>query len=310
MTEYFYNPKTFEHDIELLANMIPPKKYAYIYGVPRGGCIVATALSFKLGIPLIDDQLTKDTLVVDDIIDSWTTRYKYNEYDFACLHIKSNKDPRIEVDLYTSMVNSKTFFTTTTAINKKDWINYFWEADETPAEDAVIRLIEMIGEDPNREGLKDTPKRVIKAWQEMTSGYNQDVENIVTTFNEEVYDEIVLLKDIEFYSMCEHHMLPFFGKAHVAYIPDKSLIGVSKLARIVNVFSRRLQIQERLSNQITKAINETINPKGSACIIEAQHLCMTMRGVQKQKSVMTTSSLTGIFLTQPSSKQELMRLIK
>lgn len=182
--------------------------------------------------------------------------------------------------------------------------------DELHAMEVVKEQLYLIGEDIYREGLIDTPKRVVKSWQELFSGYGKDPKDLLTVFDADGCDQIVLLKDIEVYSMCEHHMLPFFGKAHVAYIPNGRVIGISKLARLVDLFSRRLQIQERIGEQVTAAIMEYLNPKGAACIIEAQHMCMKMRGVGKQNSVMTTSSMKGVFFTNPSAKEELMQLIK
>lgn len=180
-------------------------------------------------------------------------------------------------------------------------------------EEAVRQLILEIGEDPEREGLKETPERVMKAYQHIFSGYKQNPAELMRSFSSDGYDQMVVLKDIEMYSMCEHHMLPFFGKAHVAYIPDGRVLGISKLARVVDLYSRRLQMQERLCEQITSCLMQYLKPIGAACIIEAEHLCMRMRGVEKQNSVMVTSSLKGVFL-QPTAKglaarEELMRLI-
>jgi len=171
-------------------------------------------------------------------------------------------------------------------------------------------ILVAIGEDPNREGLLDTPKRVVKSWSELYRGYSQKPEDVLTVFDSGGYDQIVLLKDIELYSMCEHHMLPFFGKAHVAYIPDGKVIGISKLARLVDIFARRLQIQERIGDQVTDSLMEYLKPKGAACIIEATHMCMRMRGVGKQNSVMSTSSMRGVFMTESQARQELMSLLR
>lgn len=174
-----------------------------------------------------------------------------------------------------------------------------------------IRLqLEAIGEDSAREGLIDTPSRVIKSWKEIYSGYSKNPADILTVFEADGYDQIVLLKDIELYSTCEHHLLPFFGKAHVAYIPGDKVIGISKLARLVDIYARRLQIQERIGDQVTEALMKYLNPKGAACIIEAKHTCMMMRGVNKQNSTMVTSSMRGCFKTDMLAKQELMALIK
>ena len=176
----------------------------------------------------------------------------------------------------------------------------------------VTSQLHYLGEDPTREGLQDTPKRVVKMWDEIFKGYEQDPKDLLTTFDSGGYDQIVLLKNIELYSMCEHHMLPFFGKAHVAYIPGKNgkVIGISKLARLVDMYARRLQIQERLGAQVTTALMEHLEAAGAACIIEATHMCMRMRGVAKQNSVMVTSSMTGAFMDHPSSRNELMQLIR
>jgi GTP cyclohydrolase I len=169
--------------------------------------------------------------------------------------------------------------------------------------------IELLGEDPNREGLLKTPERVAKAMQFLTQGYHMDAAAILNSakFHEEV-SEMVIVKDIELYSMCEHHMLPFYGKAHIAYIPNGWITGLSKIARVVDVYSRRLQVQERLTSQILNVIKETLNPLGVAVVIEASHLCMMMRGVQKQNSVTTTSAFWGEF-ERNESRSEFIRLI-
>lgn len=177
-------------------------------------------------------------------------------------------------------------------------------------EELLFKQLSFIGENIDREGLQETPYRVVKSWKELYKGYDQKVEDIMTVFSSDGYDQIILLKDIEFYSMCEHHMLPFYGKAHVAYIPDQKIIGISKLARLVDMYARRLQIQERLGDQITTALMEYLKPKGAACIIEASHMCMRMRGVAKQESIMSTSSLKGAFFTSAGARIELMGLIK
>ncbi len=170
-------------------------------------------------------------------------------------------------------------------------------------------IIKLIGEDDNREGLLKTPERVSKAMQFLMNGYEQDPETILNDakFTED-YRQMVIVKDIDFYSMCEHHMLPFFGKAHIAYIPNHHITGLSKIARIVDVFARRLQVQERMTTQIKECIQKTLNPLGVMVILEAQHLCMQMRGVQKQHSITTTSDFTGVF-QQAKTREEFMNLI-
>jgi GTP cyclohydrolase I len=170
-------------------------------------------------------------------------------------------------------------------------------------------VLSSLGEDPSREGLLKTPERVAKAMQYMTQGYHMDARAIINSakFHEDV-SEMIIVKDIELFSMCEHHMLPFFGKAHIAYIPNGWITGLSKIARVVDVFSRRLQVQERLTTQILGAIKESLNPLGVAVVIEAKHLCMMMRGVQKQNSVTTTSAFDGEFLKN-TTRSEFLKLI-
>lgn len=172
-------------------------------------------------------------------------------------------------------------------------------------------VLEQIGEDPRREGLLKTPERVAKAMQYLTQGYDQNPAEILKSamFTEE-YDEMVIVKDIEVYSLCEHHMLPFFGKCHIAYIPNGHIVGLSKFPRLVDAFSRRLQVQERLTDQIRDCIQETLKPQGVAVAIEAQHLCMQMRGVQKQNSVTITSAFSGAFMEEDITRQEFMNLVK
>lgn len=171
------------------------------------------------------------------------------------------------------------------------------------------QIISLLGEDQQREGLLKTPERIAKAMQFITQGYQQDAHAILNSakFNEEI-SEMIIVKDIELYSMCEHHMVPFFGKAHIAYIPNGWITGLSKIARVVDVYSRRLQVQERLTTEILAAIKETLNPLGVAVVIEAKHLCMMMRGVQKQNSVTTTSAFDGEFMKNPT-RSEFLKLI-
>ena len=173
------------------------------------------------------------------------------------------------------------------------------------------KIIEAIGEDPNREGLLKTPERAAKAFQFLTRGYHQDIDEIV---NKAIFtsdtDEMVIVRNIELYSMCEHHMLPFIGKAHVAYLPQGKVIGLSKIARIVDLFARRLQIQEVLTKQIADCVNTAIGAAGVGVVIEAKHMCMMMRGVEKQNSIMTTSCMLGKFREQVQTREEFLRLIK
>ena len=172
-------------------------------------------------------------------------------------------------------------------------------------------VIRKIGEDPGREGLLKTPERVAKAMQFLTHGYDLKPDDIVNQaiFHEE-YSEMVIVKDIEVYSLCEHHMLPFFGKAHVAYIPDGKIVGLSKIPRVVDAYARRLQVQERLTIEIRDCIQRTLNPKGVAVVIECSHMCMQMRGVQKQNSVTTSSAFTGLFLKNDATRKEFINLVQ
>lgn len=172
------------------------------------------------------------------------------------------------------------------------------------------RVLELIGEDPGREGLEKTPVRVAKAMHYLTKGYDQDACEIINSAKfKEDYKQMVIVKDIDLYSMCEHHMLPFYGKAHVAYIPNGYITGLSKIARVVEAFSRRLQVQERLTMQIRDCLQDCLNPMGVAVVIEAQHMCMQIRGIQKQNSVTTTSAFTGIFLEKLNTREEFIHLI-
>src|ERR1700734_696804 len=172
-------------------------------------------------------------------------------------------------------------------------------------------LLKRIGEDPTRDGLQETPKRMEKSMAFLTQGYQQSVASVLHGALFDVdYDEMVIVRDIEFYSLCEHHLLPFFGKAHIAYVPQGKVVGLSKLPRIVDVFARRLQVQERLTHQIAEAIEDAIQPQGVGVVIEAQHLCMMMRGVEKQSSLTVTSSLRGVFKTQLQTRSEFLELVQ
>ena len=172
-------------------------------------------------------------------------------------------------------------------------------------------LLELLGEDPSREGLLNTPKRVAKAWEFLTKGYNENLDELI---NNAIFEgqskDMVIVKNIEFYSLCEHHMIPFYGKAHIGYIPDGKIIGLSKLARITDLFSQRLQVQERLTNQIAQCLQEVLNPRGVAVVLEGKHFCMLSRGVQKQNSIATSSSMLGIFREKESTRNEFLKLIE
>jgi len=178
-------------------------------------------------------------------------------------------------------------------------------------EDAVRSLIRHVGEDPEREGLQRTPARVVRALEFLTGGYKQDPGSVINgaLFTED-YQEMIVCKDLDFYSLCEHHLLPFMGKAHVAYIPKNHIIGLSKIARLVEIYARRLQVQERMTTQIAGTILEQLDPLGVGVVLEAEHLCMRMRGVEKQNSWVTTSAMLGVFRTHNETRQEFMTLIR
>jgi len=178
-------------------------------------------------------------------------------------------------------------------------------------QDLYRELLVRIGEDPNRDGLLDTPKRMEQALKFLARGYTMDVKTVLHNALFDVdYDEMVIVKDIEFFSMCEHHLLPFFGKAHVAYVPNGKVIGLSKIPRLVDVFARRMQVQERLTTEVADAIVDAIAPQGVAVILEAQHLCMMMRGVEKQHSATVTSAMRGVFKTQQQTRNEFLSLVR
>jgi GTP cyclohydrolase I len=184
--------------------------------------------------------------------------------------------------------------------------------DQITPEEAVRVLLRHIGEDPDREGLARTPIRVVKALEYLTSGYAQDPKVAINgaLFTEQDYQEMILCKDLDFYSMCEHHMLPFMGKAHVAYLPNRRIVGLSKIARMVDIYARRLQVQERLTTQIAQTIMDEIEPLGVAVVLEAEHQCMRMRGVEKQNSYVTTSAMLGVFRSNMDTRQEFMQLMR
>lgn len=185
------------------------------------------------------------------------------------------------------------------------------EAPQETIAELMRKVIVLLGEDPNREGLRKTPERFEKALKYLTSGYQQNMESLLNgaTFSVH-YDEMVVVKDIEFFSLCEHHLLPFFGKAHVAYLPNKRVLGLSKIARLVNMYGRRLQIQERMTSQIAESIQEKISPEGVGVIIEARHLCMQMRGVEKQHGQAVTSAMLGSFRHNKQTRDEFLSLVR
>jgi len=262
-----------------------------VFGIPRGGVPIALMLvEMGLAGKIVDNPREAD-IIVDDILDSGRTANSYMAKfmsDVQGFYSPYNKleDPSL------------------------GWLVFPWEENpEASILDTVIRQLQFIGEDVEREGLLETPARVVKSWNELFVGYKQDPRDLVKTFSEGACDEMVALTDIEFYSTCEHHMIPFYGKAHIAYLPNKKVIGVSKLARVLDVFARRLQIQERIGQQVTDFLMDELDALGAACVIEAKHLCMCARGVAKQNSIMKTSSVRGVFRENPEVRREFFSLV-
>ena len=266
----------------------------WIYAIPRGGIPAAYSVMSVMERGELVSDIKDANIILDDLIDSGATKKKYT---------KMNPDA-----LFVALFDKQTDESIC-----NEWLVFPWENNsQSSAEDIPIRFLQFIEEDMSREGLIDTPSRVVKSWGDLYKGYKIKIEDIFTVFESEGYDELVILRSIEFYSTCEHHLLPFFGKAHIAYIPDKKVIGISKLVRLLEAYSRRIQIQERLTKQITTALDKYLNPIGSACVIEATHLCIVSRGVEKQHSTMITSSLSGVFREDSTkglaARQEVMRL--
>ncbi len=268
-------------DVYGLIGKFPKGRY---FGVPRGGAIVAGLTGAACSTPEEADY------IVDDVVDSGKTRMdwvrKFPDKPFIAL-VDKERDKGL------------------------GWVKFPWEHETTrDLEDNVRRLIEGIGEDPNREGLQKTPHRVVKALFEITSGYRTDPDSVLgTTFEAGTYDQMVICKGIEFASTCEHHMLPFIGTCHVGYIPKARVVGLSKIPRLVDCFAKRLQIQEKLTEQIARTLARVLEPEGVGVIIEAKHLCVRCRGVQKIESSMITSSLLGMFRLGPV-RMEFIELLK
>lgn len=267
-----------------------------IYPVPRGGVFVAYALKEYTFLNIVDDPKDADA-IVDDIIDSGVTRAKYSRHKFYALITKSAMGhAALRVEPCT-------------------WVTFPWESDrdnDRSADDIGTRLLQYIGEDPSREGLQETPARFLKAWRYWTKGYSQDPKDLFKVFEDgaEGCDEMIVVKDIPLYSHCEHHLAAIIGTASVAYIPSGKIIGLSKIARVVDMYARRLQVQERLTNQIADCLEEHLNPLGVAVTIKARHLCMESRGVEKPGAETVTSALRGSFRTESSCRAEFYSIVK
>lgn len=289
--------KTYLHwsDVRILAKKLFEKigrdfgfnEKIVIYGIPRGGINVAQLLTEQSINFCLTDNPEKAHIFVDDLIDSGSTLARYKSlYPHKPFYV-----------LYEKHMN--------------EWVVFPWEiGEEAGPEENIRRLLEYIGEDPNREGLIETPKRILKAYDRLFGGYRQNAQDLMKVFEDGACNEMVILKNIRFYSTCEHHMLPFFGVAHVAYIPNGKVVGVSKLARLVDMYARRMQIQERIGTQVVDTLMQLLNAKGAACVIRAQHMCMTSRGVENQTAEMVTSALRGAFLENVQTRMEFMQMIK
>lgn len=278
-----------------IQNRSDPLKEFKIYAVPRGGIPAALALKAALQreMPLLSiklvDHVNTAHIVVDDLIDSGATESRYLVPFYALIDKRSM--PEYE----------------------GQWIVWPWEGDaEGSIEDNVRRMLQYVGEDPARGGLLETPARVAKAWQFWCKGYTQDPKDILKTFEDgaEGCDEMVMVRDIPFYTHCEHHMAPFFGTATIAYIPNGKIVGLSKLNRVLDCFARRLQVQERLTTQVAEAIMEHLQPIGVGVIIKARHMCMESRGVCQQGHHTVTSALRGVFKDDPTVRSEFLELSK
>jgi GTP cyclohydrolase I len=265
-----------------------------VYGVPRGGVVPAVLVAQRLGVPVADGP-GAGTLVIDDLVDSGATAARWqDEFPFDALFRKSVSPPDIG------------------GIERDGWLVFPWEGKDEAAgpTDAVMRLLQHIGEDVQREGLLDTPKRVVKALTEMTTGYELEAAQVLgTTFNVGNCDELVVVSGIHFDSLCEHHMLPFSGTAAVGYLPGERVVGLSKLARLVEMYARRLQVQERMTTQIATAIMDHLGARAAGVIVSGSHSCMSCRGVRK-RATMTTSAMLGRLRDEAAMRAEFLDLVR
>ena len=265
-----------------------------VYGIPTGGSVVAALVAGKLGVPLADSPTGPAVLVVDDLIDTGRTMSAIRSYggEFTdALFRKPYSPPALAPG----------------ATTVSEWLAFPWERDNGDPVDAIVRLLQHIGEDPTRDGLIETPRRVTKAWRELTKGYRDDPAVILDKTFDVRSDEMVVVRNMPFTSCCEHHMLPFLGHATVAYVPTDRVVGLSKLARLVDCFANRLQVQERMTTQIADAVMDNLKPQGVGVVISATHTCMSMRGVKKHGETVT-SALRGLFKENAEARAELMSL--
>jgi len=268
------------------------------YGVPRGGVPAALALSSRILGSFLVERPEDCDIIVDDIIESGITRQRYAKYN------------KPFVALFTKEISSSSLYGI--SLDPKEWVVFPWEGDvEHSAEDIPRRLLQFIGEDPNRGGLKETPARFLNAWKEWTDGYGKDPSEILKVFEDGAkdYDEFVIVKDIPVYSQCEHHLAMIFGTVAIGYIPDKHIIGLSKFSRLVNIFAKRLQVQERLTVQIAQAIQDNLKPKAVGVVLKCRHMCMESRGICTPGTITITSAMLGLLRDEPETRSEFLRLI-
>lgn len=282
-----------EQQAELIAFRNAHRHIDNVYGVPQGGAPLAIMVARHLSRPLAEQPEPGKTLIVDDLVDSGRTLDTYHRRGFI-------------VDAAYRKTHSPNHLAPTAKIID-GWLAFPWERNDGDPTDAVVRLLQHIGEDPSREGLLDTPKRVVKALRELTEGYDKDAATVLGTTFLEPHDEMVVVSDIEFASMCEHHMLPFTGTATVGYIPSDRIVGLSKIPRLVEMYARRLQVQERMTNQIAHAINDILSPVGVGVVVHGNHSCCSNRGVRK-KAPMTTSCLIGAMREKPEARSEFLSI--
>lgn len=289
------NNKELKRIITELSKKIDKKDFNSIYGIPRGGYAIAIELGKLLKLPVITDEaeVTSKTLIVDDLIDSGKTLSKYPKNKKAVLFVKNKKFNK--VDYYFKPID--------------EWVQ-FPDEPNNEVQEHITRVMQYIGEDISREGLIETPARVQRAIDEIFSGYKQNPKDLMKTFTQGTCQEMVILKNCEFYSTCEHHMFPFFGHISIGYIPNKKVIGVSKLARLADLFAKRMQIQERMTSQIADTLMKELDAKGVYVVCEGVHFCMRSRGVKKQDASMITSAVRGIFKKDSKARQEFLSLIK
>lgn len=295
------NILTINNVFQLTANMLNEigvirKEKLRAYAIPRGGVPVGIAASVLSSRLVLVENPAEADIFIDDIIDSGATRDRY-----------AKEFPGIP---FYALIDK------TAAVRPTDqhygWVVFPWESENGGIEDNITRLLQFVGEDPKREGLQETPARVVKAWQHWTSGYGKDPKDILKCFEDGSAncDEMILVKDIPFYTHCEHHLAPFFGTATVAYIPQGKIVGLSKISRIVDMYARRLQVQERLTNEIADAIFNGLDALGVGVLVTARHLCMESRGICQQGHTTVTSALRGAIKESSKARAEFLMLAK